>query len=94
MMLTSRSASRSRRRDAEHWGAPPNSPPPPPAPDVEDVAEARSSEREEVDDYHQGKWVPEAERKKHRKTALERASLAKLHRGRPAYLKALVASAF
>jgi hypothetical protein len=47
MMLTSRSASRSRRRDAEHWGAPPNSPPPPPTPDVKDVAEARSSEREE-----------------------------------------------
>ena len=56
-------------------------------------AEMRLNGADEVAAYEKGAWVPEAARKRTRRSALDRASLAKLHRGRRGYLEHLVKKA-
>ena len=58
------------------------------------ASKPRSEASLQVDDYHTGKWVPDKARARARKTALEKASIDKLHRGRAAYLTKLVKDTF
>jgi hypothetical protein len=62
-------------------------------PDARGPEQRAAANAADGDAYHRGRWVPDSARGR-RTSALDRASLDRLHRGRPAYLKALVSAAF